>query len=47
MELPRPKTLTDYTAGREKLLARIVTFLINDGRIVAAWLTGSLGRCWT
>jgi len=47
MELQRPKTLTDYTAAREKLLARILTFLTNDARFVAAWLTGSFGRCWT
>ena len=44
MESKKPKTLTDYVAAREKLLAEILTYLTNDGRFVAAWLTGSFGR---
>jgi hypothetical protein len=44
MKSKKPRTLTDYAAARESLLAEILTFLTNDGRFVAAWLTGSLGR---
>ena len=36
--------LNDYAAAREKLLHDIAAQLEGDHRIVAAWLTGSLGR---
>jgi hypothetical protein len=35
---------TRYEAARDKFLARIHQQLLADERIVAAWLTGSLGR---
>lgn len=44
MEFKKPKTLADYAAVREKLLAQILTVLTADGHFVAAWLTGSFGR---
>jgi predicted nucleotidyltransferase len=36
--------LTTYASARNDLLEQIVTFLKQDERFVAAWLTGSFGR---
>lgn len=37
-------TRAQYAHNREALLKKLVTFLTQDKRFVAAWLTGSLGR---
>lgn len=33
-----------YTAARDELLAKIIAFLKDDPRFLAAWLAGSFGR---
>jgi predicted nucleotidyltransferase len=38
------QTLGELEASRNDILSRIVRALEQDGRVVAAWLTGSIGR---
>jgi hypothetical protein len=42
--MERNEVLAAYTEQRDRLLAHIASSLAEDGRFVAAWLGGSLGR---